>query len=108
VARYTRCPELLVHMSTPETLWASRTLALLGRLQHVGGLQGHWREAGGEACRLTISAGGNTATATVLKEILARAYEGDSAAQIRVLLILSELLRCVSSADPAASVDYAL
>jgi hypothetical protein len=94
-------------MSTPQTLWASRTLALLARLQHVAGLQAHWRDAGGEACWLTISAGGNTATATVLKDILERAYEGDSAAQIRVLLILSELLRSVPTADSAASVDYA-
>jgi hypothetical protein len=84
-------------VSTPQTLWANRTLALLARLQRVNGVQAHWTAAGADACRLTVRLSGSTATAVLQRELLLRAFDGDDSAQVNVLVVLSELLRSLPS-----------
>jgi hypothetical protein len=80
-------------MSTPQTLWANRTLALLARLQRVGGIRAQWTDLGHDACAVTVQANDITATAVLTKDLLLRAAEAEAEAEASVLVVLSELLR---------------
>jgi hypothetical protein len=80
-------------MSTPETLWVNRHLALLARMHTVGRLHTLWRrDEAGQYC-ITIEAKGHRATAAFGKDELLSAYRGDDGAQGNVVRALSALIR---------------
>jgi hypothetical protein len=85
-------------MSTPETLWVNRTLAMLARANRVRVVPG-WALEPDNTYRLTVVSGSRSAAVTLTSMMIRHACGGDQVCQAELIRTLRELVVSIAPAD---------
>ena len=85
-------------MSTPETVWVNRTLAMLARANRVRVLP-VWALETDNTYRLTIVSGSRSAAVTLTQLTIRHACGGDQISQAELIRTLRELVVSIAPAD---------
>jgi hypothetical protein len=83
-------------MSTEETLWANRNVALLARLYKVRGLRVEWSIADQDLYALRLAGSEKVVTATIDRGALSRSLKGIEQDQAAMIRTLTSLVRSLS------------
>jgi hypothetical protein len=85
-------------MSTPETVWVNRTLAMLARANRVRVLP-VWALETDNKYRLTVVSGSRSAAVTLTEVTIRHACGGDQISQAELIRTLRELVVSIAPAD---------
>ena len=86
-------------MSTSETLWVNRTLAMLARANRLRRVVPVWALEKDNTYRLTIVSGSRSAAVTLTEVTIRHACGGDQVSQAELIRTLRELVVSIAPAD---------